>query len=347
MKKDKICIADYISSVDQKSKPIGHAKKVLIENCEWLSDQYEVTCAASKEYLEDIDDMKKKKLPFKTIEGNNYSGLWGRAKKIFISWINIFCCFYNGGYVWFDNIDILLVLYLYFHPVKCKRTVISLYTNCFEKKYHNYMLKSISHRVKLLITSSKVDMIDNSLYIPDYLYKQDIYGKYLKNTKVNDFICLGLMSRDKDLEGLIQCFNNRKEKLFIVGHFTDKEWFERLKAIASINVQLLDIYLDYDVYLTLLSKFKFSILPYSGEVYAKKTSGVVLESIFLKTIPVTYKKLLENWNVKGIGYDKIENIWKQDMSDSRVEEIISYNSAVIEEQFEPNVYLKKVCDKLG
>lgn len=341
-----VCIADYISCVNCNNEPIGHAKKILIENCQWLKNKYNITCAASKEYIKDLKEIKSKKLPFRVVEGKNYNYFCGKIIKLFISWINIIYCFSCKGYVWFDNVDILLIIYLFFHPIKCKRTIISLYTNSFEKKYHNYMFLCVTKRVKLFISSSKVNIVPNSFYLPDYLYKDDIYIKYKSNIKVNDFICLGVMSEDKELEKLIQIFRGRKEKLLIIGHFINREWFLKLQQIAGNNVEVVDTYLEYDMYLGLLSKSRFCILPYKKEVYENKTSGVAIESIFLNTVPVSLKTLIRNWDIEGIGYDEIENLWKQDMSEERINVIKNSNSRVITEKYNADVYLKKIINEL-
>ena len=48
------------------------------------------------------------------------------------------------------------------------------------------------------------------------------------------------------------------------------------------------------------------------KVYEGRTSGVLLESIFVGTIPIAPKRLLEENEVRGIGYetlDEINAIW--------------------------------------
>ena len=60
----------------------------------------------------------------------------------------------------------------------------------------------------------------------------------------------------------------------------------------------------------MIAESKYTLLPYKLERYENATSGILLESIFLKSIPIAPKWLLENNNISGIGYDNLDDLPK-------------------------------------
>ena len=57
-----------------------------------------------------------------------------------------------------------------------------------------------------------------------------------------------------------------------------------------------------------MSEYKYVILPYDPAYYNIKTSGVLLEAIFLGAVPVAPRNILEQNRIQGLGYSTISEI---------------------------------------
>ena len=148
-------------------------------------------------------------------------------------------------------------------------------------------------------------------YMPDYYYDAK-YEPYRKMPKDDKVVCLGTMNPYKELEKLVDVFNANGMKLEIAGRFLDQQRYLDLQNRAKDNVIVENVVLSEDDYYKKLAGAKYSILPYDMKVYEGRTSGVLLESIFVGTIPIAPKRLLEENEVRGIGYetlDEINAIW--------------------------------------
>ncbi len=78
---------------------------------------------------------------------------------------------------------------------------------------------------------------------------------------------------------------------------------------AKDNVIVENVVLSEDDYYKKLAGAKYSILPYDMKVYEGRTSGVLLESIFLlERYRLHLKRLLEENEVRGIGYDTLQEL---------------------------------------
>ena len=80
-----------------------------------------------------------------------------------------------------------------------------------------------------------------------------------------------------------------------------------------------------------ISSAKYSILPYDMNQYINRTSGVLLESIYVGTIPIAPRSLLEHNKLPGIKYDSLNELlnYKWDDNDiflNRFHEIYKKNS---------------------
>lgn len=340
-------LVDYISYTDKNGLPVGHPLKVLKECGEWIQDNFEIVYAANASYLENLGG-EKIELPFKIIEGQDYSSIAGKVRQLFISWINLEKIWLRKDmyHIWFCNIDFFLILFLLCHRCRKKEIIITTYLEKFEKGYQNKLAKFVLPKIKLLITSNKATKYQgsNKFYIPDYLYNHLIYNRY-KVEKEDKVVCVGAMGVSKELTELVNAFNRNGCRLQVIGHFSDKNLFDKLKKIANKNIEIEDCYLKYDKYLELLGKAKYCVLPYKVDAYAFKTSGILLESIFLSTIPICNKELLQRWGVSGVGYITIDELggeeWKSDN-----ESILIENNRLIKEQYSKDVYIRKLMEIL-
>lgn len=352
MSNEKIILADYISYTNVNGVPTGHALKVLKEYSEWIQNNFEIIFAAHDAYLECIPDGKEKiRLPYHICEGINYSSFWGKIKQLWVSWNNINKIFCNKEYkyVWFGNIDIYLFFYLFFHKKKRKKVIITTYLESFSSGYQDRITRRVLGDIKLLIYSNlNISYLGNNrMYIPDYLYEEEKYRKYRCIPKKKEIVCVGTMGTQKELDTLIEVFKEKKILLKIAGKFSDSKQYERLRKSASPNIIIEDRYLKYEEYLELLGEAEYCILPYKKDYYADRTSGVVLESMFLDTIPISYTQLLKNWDIYGIGYDNLEELKKIDMDEVDKNNYILKNRNVIERNYLPGIYLSKFMKKIS
>ena len=116
------------------------------------------------------------------------------------------------------------------------------------------------------------------------------------------------MNPYKELEKLIDVFNENGIKLEIVGKFLDQQRYLDLQCRAKENIIIENVVLSEDEYYRKLAGAKYSILPYDMKVYAGRTSGVLQETVFVGTIPIAPKRLLEENQVRGIGYEQLDEM---------------------------------------
>ena len=347
-KNTHIAIVDYISYINSENEPIGHPVKVMNECATWIRKEFEITFCAHKLYLSQIaENGNALKLPFYIREGR-INGKTGILKQLFISWSNLSRVYKQEdfGYIWLTNIDVFILFYLIMHRKYAKRTIITTYLSRFPKKYQNHLLQNLISELKLLIyTNPQFEFIEsNCKFIPDYLYNDDIYRKY-KKYKEDIVVCVGEMNTQKDLVAMIEVFKKCRYKLKVIGYFEDKQLYNKLILIKSDNIEIEDEYLAYDNYLSIIATAKFCFLPYRKEIYKDKTSGVLLESIFLDTVPITIKELLNKIGICGIGYEKIEDVRVESLFE-QYEKYIIENKKIVNEIYDQDKAVNQIVEML-
>lgn len=347
----QIILVDYISYTNKEGTPVGHPLKVLQEYGGWVSDDFDIIYSAHSSYLRELAGKNKIALPYNICEGEDYFSFKGKLHQFIISWINLSKVWKdrNFNYIWFCNIDFFIFVFLLCHAYKRKKVIITSYLEKFERKYQNIFAQLVLPKIKLLITSNKAIKYEgnNQLYIPDYLYNSSLYEKYGNMGKIEKVVCVGTMGDSKELEELVNVFNKNGYRLEIKGHFSDKNLFVKIKSMAKRNIEIEDCYLQYNNYLELIGESRYCILPYKKAVYSIKTSGVLLESIFVNTIPICNNELLQKWEIAGVGYSKIgeleTGLWQ------RVDctGIICENNKRIEEKYNKDIYINKIKEILS
>ena len=126
--------------------------------------------------------------------------------------------------------------------------------------------------------------------------------------KDDKVVCLGTMNPYKELEKLVDVFNTNGIRLEIAGKFLNRQRCIDLQHRAKDNVIVENVVLSEDDYYRKLAGAKYSILPYNMKVYGGRTSGVLLESTYVGTIPIAPKRLLEENEVLGLGYQMLEEL---------------------------------------
>ena len=320
----KILLGEQWGSCDLQGKTIGHTSKVLNEYVDLIKDSFEINVIAHPNLLETVD-----KGCFCSIKHLAYSICEEERKTFFIRvkdkiklFKNIRQIWKQKGYdvIWFFRGDFFLLLYALFH-----RKVIGTKYYCllYHNQYGNGIIAKIVDFIYrygirrfdgMIYTQEKMVVPhNNTFYMPDYLYRPDQYCEFISKEKIDKVVCVGTMNRDKDLEGLVQAFNENGYSLEIVGRFLEQEHFKYLKSIAKENILIRNVILTKDEYNRKLGEARYSIIPYKMSAYSGRTSGVLQESMFLQAIPIAPKQLLEDNNVPGIGYSNLEELGKKEL----------------------------------
>lgn len=111
--------------------------------------------------------------------------------------------------------------------------------------------------------------------------------------------------------------------LTVAGRFYDPERVKALRTTAGEGngmIEILDRYLSEEEYLSLLSRAKYTVLPYPPQNYATQTSGVMQEALFVDTVPVTYRAILEGNGILGVGFEN----WEELLPDMLLQDTTEY-----------------------
>ena len=311
----KVLLVDYIGNCNQKGEPIGHPLKVLDGYTEMLSDSFVLEVAAPEAILKMRNLQQHFVLPYsKKIVANQ--SIHEKIRMISNEYKNIrmvmsvqhcdICLFYN--------VDWILYLYLMLHKKSRLKLICISYQNMFANngiggKIKNYIMKCGLRKLdEVFYSIPRFEFHIPKLYTPDYFYETKKYDQYLEREKEEKVVCLGTMNHMKKLREIVLAFRKIDYKLEIVGEFQEKELLFELNSLKTDNIIIEDKYLSEDEYLLKMAEAKYSIIPYDTSFYEGRTSGVVIESIFLNAVPITQNEILSNNEVPGIGYENINHL---------------------------------------
>ncbi|MCH5256114.1 MAG: hypothetical protein J1D87_02430 [Lachnospiraceae bacterium] len=302
-----VSLIDIASTLDDKNNPVGHGLKILRDLPSIFEDDVEIL--ARKEYLQ----LLKKKgtmLPCRI-----YSGIHkGETLKMLCNYfISLFTA---KGDVLVYTITLEPLLWgiaIY----KRKRKIVAI--TCWN--WDKYLSRDLSkHPIRKLLVQKGLERLDgcivtNYMYkpkvpgirIPDY-YITDEINQYKKSEKLEGCVCLGEIRPGKDIVGLIRVMKKTEIPLLVAGSFQDRKLYQKAKKLSSKNIIVENINLPYDRYMTYLSSYKYVVLPYDVRHYDGRTSGVLLEGIFLGAVPIAPKSLLQQNHIQGLGYKSISEI---------------------------------------
>lgn len=316
----KIFLIDYIGQSNDRGEPVGHSLKTIKETMEIFDNSIKVELIVPLNYEAKLAD-RKYTVPFflkyySSININKFSNrLAGLRGKV----INLFKVFKNReeGILWFIHPDFLLFVFLFFYPLKIKNKIaITLYMedynpgNTIKERIKNTFFERTVQRMDLIIkNSNKIKVEGREIFCPDYLYKEERYKSYLCKKK-DHVLCTGVMNRAKDVVNLVRvwsCFKNNLT-LKISGFFPDKDLYKEIKKHENQRTEIKDSYLTEEQYYRNIAVAKFIILSYKKSKYLGRTSGILLESIFLDTPVIAPRFLLDYTGLPGIGYERLEDI---------------------------------------
>lgn len=324
----KVLLVDYYGTCDKSGKPIGHSRKVLQEYSNLIKGHFEVSAAVSPCLMNGLEEKFEEIVPLKyNISAEGAKTLWERIADKFKLIYNIRQALKLPGYdiVWFYRTDFFLFFYFCLrrnrkHPKIIGQVYQEEFVSGKLSKILNYFYRKGAMKFDGMIYTQKgmARFHGNTLYIPDYYYDENKYGKYKEIEKKEMAVCLGTMNPYKKLEALVDAFNENGMHLEIKGFFYEKERFEKLLQRKKDNIVIEDVVLTEEEYYHLLAEAKYSILPYDMAQYGCRTSGVLQESLFLNTIPVAPKALLRENGIEGIGYERIEELEQQQIFNNAV-----------------------------
>ena len=316
----KILMVDYYGACDRQGKAVGHSPKVAREYRTLFPEKDEVDLAVSPCIAAEVEDAgfgHIYRLPYNIVEAD-YDRISKRILDKFRILRNIqqVCRIRGYDMVWFYRVDFFLMLYMIFAGRRKGREkrICLVYqtgggTGIIGRLMGLVYRKGIRRFDGVIYTQPGTEIpVEHSFYMPDYWYREEKYAAYAALPKEEKAVCLGAMNPYKRLEELVDVFNKSGYLLEIAGYFFDKERLQRLKARAKGNIIIEDRILGEDEYYRKLGTAIYSVLPYDMSQYQNRTSGILLESAFLGTIPVAPMALLEANEIAGVGYQAMDEV---------------------------------------
>lgn len=344
----KIILADYMGYGDQDGNPVGHVEKVLLENSKLVPDEIEIGYAVTYNYCKSFSNIICKLPYFVNVKEQSGNVLFN-AKRMLKSFINIrkILQIKNVDIIWFCNVDQFMFMYLGIFGFHNKRVIVTTFHQNYTKRYHNFFLQKVSSKIELFLYSNaqfKVSDKQNFMFMPDYLYDKKVYSEYRLINKVDRVVCLGTMSRAKKIKETVEMFREIGYPLEICGYFYDKEYYKEVQAYIADNITIENKYVDYEEYLKKLAGSKYCILPYDKKTYENITSGVILESIFVGTVPITIEDLLDKMQVDGLTISNLQ--LEQLQNEERRKQIKESNDRLIETKYNIDIYRQQLMEKI-
>lgn len=308
-----IVVAEYLNYIDTEGNPVGHGKKVLDEAVRLIGEDNECTCMAGREYLSDKAKLKREL--YSVCPGKTSSSQLMRAK---IKNIRTIIRNAKGKIIWFTNVDWILLAYLATHRVK-NSIIVTMYRNVVEDMaipgtklpaLKKHLVLSGLRKIKFaVVTNPNLRFDIPQINIPDYYYDER-YSPFLSEVKKPVITCLGAMRESKELVKVVQHFKNTDVIIRIIGGFANQDYYEKVIEEKCENIQVENRRIGYTEYYSLVASSEFMIMPYDMRFYQHATSGILLETVFLDSIPIAPKEILKENNVNGIAYEKISDLPK-------------------------------------
>ena len=323
----KIILVDYIGNCDAKGEVTGHAAKTLQETKEMLLKDYEVNMVVTPPYVQFFD---KNSISF-TLSYESSPQRQSSIEKIHA----IQEIVKKESIIWFVNTDFWLYVGLLFsRGKKGQKIFVTNYLDFYSNKsLKNYIYDCAIKKIDCVFHTNIKLKKEKHQYIPDYWFDRKKYSKYFSEKKLEDIYICGGINEGKDILGAIDAFNENGQSLIICGKFSNQSIYEEAIGKAQSNIIIKNLRLDDDTYYRELSKHKFVLLPYKKENYSNRSSGVVLESIYLGNIIIGPKFLLRQLKIAGIEYDSIKELRQLNLSkisNEKLQRIKKQNQELIE-----------------
>lgn len=350
----KITICDYIGNCDNRDIPTGHAVKTINETVEMLSDSYKVSIIVTSVYKKYVDNSK-----VKYILKHNSSihkqqkflcKIVLRIKKI----KSIGKILSTENNVWFINTDFWLFIVLFVYPNKKNQKIyVTNYIDYYSgkeiiKKIKNFIYYFATKKANKVFVTDKHINYKNHIFVPDYWFDKEKYVKYINTQKHKAVYMCGGINDGKDIFGTIKAFNVNGISLTIRGKFSSVKIYEEVCRIANENIVIENKRLSMTNYYTNIGSYKFILLPYKLKNYSNRSSGIILEALFLDTIVIAPYFLLKQLGIEGIGYEDIQELnfiqqWLE--NEKLLSEIVKQNRKYLDE-YDYTIIKKRYLDAI-
>lgn len=317
----KILMIDYYGMCDQNGQAVGHSPKVLEEYTDLVENDFEVNAAVSPCLIQGVNPKVHKLYKLKyDISTENAQSILKRITDKIKLFHNIRQVLKLNAYdiYWFYKTDFFLFLFFCLSGKKRKHYTKKFIAQIYQESFGSGIIQKILDRIYRKgmlkfdgIIYTQKDMAathPNTLHIPDYYYDAGKYKKYESTEKEEKVVCLGTMNPYKKLDELVDTFNRNGYPLEIRGYFFDKNFYRSLCNKINANIVIEDRILSEEEYYKTLARAKYTILPYDMEQYQSRTSGVLIESMFLNTIAIAPMQLLRANQIEGIGYETLAEL---------------------------------------
>lgn len=313
MIKKRVAMVDFWSVCDEKGKPIGHGRKVGNEYYNYIADSFDVVQYANEGMLQHLVN------PRRCTFAHSLQNGFPKWKRI----LTTFQCLREvyrkeaESVIWFYVPDIYLFLFLLLSVKGKRRIVVNVYEDYGNSKIKRWIFRKALKKVDAVFATNKrlLQSIPNGMFIPDYAYREEEYGRYTGLEKKERAVCLGTMNEKKKLLDAVEAFSKNGYPLYIAGQFSSVETYKRLCSIKGNNIVIENRYIDSEEYYQILASSKLCLIPYDEEFYRNRTSGVLQECLFTDTIPISHKSILEFSDIPGIGYADIRELAGMDLKD--------------------------------
>jgi len=348
----KITMIDYQGRHDLSGKAIGHSVKVLQEYYNELKEIFRFEIFVPQVIKKEVKIGKSDNIVIL-----HEAILMKRNVSLFEKVVNKKKMFDNIYYsikhassdvLWFYNVEFYFYLFITFWLHMDKHLVCTVCkTNYGNEKYgklKQFIFEKAQKKISLILKSDNSFEIKNceSIFVPDYFYEEK-YVKYSEVEKKEKVVCLGTMNSGKMLEEIVNIFNENRYPLEICGCFYDESRYVNLKRKANQNIIIENRYLCEEEYYDKLASAKYVILPYSEKTYLYQTSGILQESLFVGSIPITYDSILKKNGIPGVGIEEFNELANYSFDD----DICIYREKIqriLYEKYEKNNIIMKICN---
>lgn len=310
----KLIVADYIGNSSKDKKPSGHLVKLLREINELLKNDFDISYIVADNYAEFSTEIKI------TAMVKHLDNTKSRINRVMQRYKNLSTIFKQEFPIWFINVDFWFYFYVAFSRHKANDIYVLNY--CSYKHQRGSYIQNLkwwiyqkaNKKIKKEFVTNRHLYMDNQVYVPDYYFNPQIYEKYNRTKKKNQVVFCGGISRAKEVEHLVDVFIKNRQPLIISGKFESEELFKTVRAKATDNIQIFNRRLSDFEYYSLIGESKYTILPYKKSCYSGRSSGVILEALFLDSVVIAPEFLLKELDIKGITYENLDNLQNLDLS---------------------------------
>lgn len=350
----KIALIDYMGDSMENGRLVGHPVNAGNLYIDMLQEKHQLYSVAPANEVDSLHTFDSIALQYNAIRGKK-----GQAQIV----KNYFNEIRNLHDIWescdsqdilfFFNVDYVLYLFLMFHR---KRKVICHKYTCIvesepivSKLLKKFLLYFSRNKISLQLFSNYnfKTYASSNLFVPDFLYCKEMFDKYRNNVKLEKTVCVGTMSDSvKELKKLVEVFCKIDYPLEVVGQFFDTNLYEELLRIKSTNITIRNQFISNDEYFSIIASAKYSILPYRVSCYQHKTSGVLLESFFLKSIPIAPNAILQNCKIDGIGYENINELSAMDLYHFDTSSILNTWDSVVSDTYDLSKNAQRILKEI-